>query len=127
MHLCIPPVFIYPLHNLTAPANSFHTQNSHIKVNDLVTVRIPRDTRDTIITKSKMLGFTKKGPYLCIGLAGKGALLLRDVLWGTDLSKAITRSQCHNSSSGTLHPTLPSCIPSPDIPAPYNRHYSQHS
>ncbi|KAK3267070.1 hypothetical protein CYMTET_24349 [Cymbomonas tetramitiformis] len=68
-------------------------RDSHIRVGDLVTVRIPDATRATK-TKSKVLGFTKSHPYLCIGLVGK-AVRLKDVLHGTPMEKPIPRTQCH--------------------------------
>ncbi|KAK3248100.1 hypothetical protein CYMTET_42422 [Cymbomonas tetramitiformis] len=58
-------------------------RDSHVRVGDLVTVRIPDATRATK-TKSKVLGFTKSHPYLCIGLVGK-AVRLKDVLHGTPM------------------------------------------
>ncbi|KAK3253034.1 hypothetical protein CYMTET_37698 [Cymbomonas tetramitiformis] len=68
-------------------------RDSHIRVGDLVTVRIPDATRATK-TKSKVLGFTKSHPYLCIGLVGK-AVRLKDALHGTPMEKPIPRTQCH--------------------------------
>ncbi|KAK3272974.1 hypothetical protein CYMTET_18765 [Cymbomonas tetramitiformis] len=67
-------------------------RDTHVRIGDLGTVRIPPATRATT-TSSKLLGFTKKGPFLCIGFAGK-CLRLQDVIWKTPMPKPVSRSQC---------------------------------
>ncbi|KAK3289040.1 hypothetical protein CYMTET_3504, partial [Cymbomonas tetramitiformis] len=51
---------------------------THIKPNDLVTVRMPNATRATKTT-SKLLGFTKTGPFLCYKVTQK-SVYLKDIV-----------------------------------------------